>query len=357
MEEMSKKRLRRERARLKELRRMGVIQRPAETGQEAKAQAQKPHEHPAHKRKRAGFAGFLDKAKKIFEEDYKKLLIFTVLLFVLAIGQIAYQVATTGDFINRGVSLKGGITVTIPDVNYDALNLESYLQKELNEGDISVRKLTSASRQAGLVVDAGITDKGGIDKLLELVRNELKITKDDYSVEMIGSSLGASFFKETFIAIIIAFLFMGVVVWLFFRVPAPTFYVVLCAACDIIETVAVVNLIGMKISTAGIAAYLMLVGYSVDTDMLLTARVLRRKEGTVMDGVYSAMKTGMMMSLTTIAAVCVGLFFAESSVLKEIMTILLIGLALDNLNTWIQNTGLLRLYLERNPERSKIKEG
>jgi preprotein translocase subunit SecF len=271
-------------------------------------------------------------------------------------GQIAYQVYTTGDFINRGVSLKGGITVNIPNVDYDPLKLEAYLQKELKEGDISVRTLSSASQNIGLVIDAGITDKDKIDNTLEMIRNELEITKDDYSVEIIGSALGGSFFRETFTAIIIAFIFMGIVVWLFFRVPAPTGYVILCAASDIIETVAIVNLIGIKISTAGIAAYLMLVGYSVDTDMLLTARVLRRKEGSIMDGVYSAIKTGVMMNLTTMTALVVGFFFAQSSALKEIMIILLIGLVLDNMNTWIQNAGLLRLYLEKKPEMGKIKE-
>ena len=91
----------------------------------------------------------------------------------------------------------------------------------------------------------------------------------------------------------------------------------------------------------------MLIGYSVDTDILLSTRVLKRKEGTVMDRIYSAMKTGLTMNITTITALIVGLILSESEVISQIMIILLIGLFVDIINTWIQNVGILRMYLEK----------
>jgi preprotein translocase subunit SecF len=59
------------------------------------------------------------------------------------------------------------------------------------------------------------------------------------------------------------------------------------------------------------------------------------------------MKTGLTMSCTTLTAVVVALIFVRSGVIKQIMIILLIGLLVDLLMTWIQNVGILRLYLER----------
>ena len=100
-------------------------------------------------------------------------------------------------------------------------------------------------------------------------------------------------------------------------------------------------------STAGIVAFLMLIGYSVDTDILLSTKVLKRKEGTVMDRIYGAMRTGLTMTLTTIAAIIVASIFTQSEIIRQIMIILLIGLSVDIINTWIQNVGLLRLYLEK----------
>ena len=44
--------------------------------------------------------------KNIYENQYKKLLILPITLLVIAILIIGFKVATTGDFINKDVSLK-----------------------------------------------------------------------------------------------------------------------------------------------------------------------------------------------------------------------------------------------------------
>jgi preprotein translocase subunit SecF len=108
-----------------------------------------------------------------------------------------------------------------------------------------------------------------------------------------------------------------------------------------------VNLLGIKIGMAGIAAFLMLIGYSVDTDILLTTRVLKRTEGTVIDRVYGSIKTGMMMSVTPLVAALISIFLIHSSDVRQIMIILLIGLFVDMIYTWIQNVGILRIYVEK----------
>jgi preprotein translocase subunit SecF len=45
------------------------------------------------------------------------------------------------------------------------------------------------------------------------------------------------------------------------------------------------------------------------------------------------------------------LVFTQSEVLKQIMTILLIGLVVDLINTWIQNAGILRWYVEKKEKK------
>lgn len=282
--------------------------------------------------------------KKIYEEKYKLLLIIPLVMLIAAFVQIGYQAATTGDFVNKGVSLKGGITISVNQVA-DVGSLEDSLKSEFPDADINVRALSRTGKQVGFLIEASDVDS---DVILESVKSRFSgLTTEDYSVEAMGSSLGQSFFKETFIAMIFAFLFMAIVVFAYFRTFVPSLAVVLAAFSDIVVTVAIVNLTGMKLSTAGIAAFLMLIGYSVDTDILLSTKVLKRKEGSMMDRVYSAMKTGLTMSVTTLVALMVALIFTQSEVLKQIMTILMIGLLVDLINTWIQNSGMLRWYLER----------
>jgi len=280
--------------------------------------------------------------KSIYEDHYKKLLIIPFIILLLSVTQLAYQYNATGDFVNRGVELKGGITLTIPGKSYDITELQEILNNELG-GDITVRRM---SQTKGLLIEASdVSEENLLGKVQEIL-GEMDPEKD-YSLEQMGSSLGSSFFKEIIKAILIAFLLMGIVVFIAFRVPAPSLAVILAAFSDIIITLAIFNLTGAKLGKGGIAAFLMLIGYSVDTDILLSTKVLKRKFGTVMDRVYSAMKTGLTMNITTIVALSVALIFAESEVIRQIMTILLIGLCVDIMNTWIQNVGVLRLYLER----------
>lgn len=294
---------------------------------------------------------------EIYDKKYRLLLIIPFLMLFLALVQIGYQVYTTGDFVEKDVTLKGGVTVTIPfNEDIDATNIEKQISSNFQNNGISVRILRSAGTIVGILVEADIdgNDKSQVENLLNAIESSLKIDliKVDYGIEIIGSSLGASFFKESLIALAVAFLFMGLVVLIYFRTLIPSAAVLIAAFSDMVVALAVVNILGVKIGTAGIAAFLMLIGYSVDTDILLTVRVLKRKEGTVMDRIISSIKTGMTETITAIVAVTVAMLVTQSEVIRQIMLILLIGLIADIFNTWIQNVGLLRIYLER-----KVKKG
>lgn len=291
------------------------------------------------------------KLSSFYFKNYKKFLIIPLILLLVAVILIFVQVQTTGDFINKDSSLKGGISLTIlTESNIAIPELESLLTDELSPNEVSIRDLKSTGRQIGILVESDIQEltQEKLDLLLGVIGQKVgkKLTSNDYSLETMGSSLGNSFFLQTMQAMLLAFLFMGLVVFIYFRTFVPSMAVILSALSDILVTIAVINLIGFKIGTAGIAALLMLIGYSIDTDIMLTTKVLKRKI-PLEKAVSNAFKTGMTMTLTTIAAVTVALIFSESEVLKQIMTILLIGLIIDIINTWVQNSGLLIWYVEK----------
>ena len=290
----------------------------------------------------------IDKIKRFYESKYKLLMLLPILLLIGAFIQIGVQTATTGDFVNKGISLKGGSTITLDSQqDIDPLVLESFLKETFPNIDISVRTLTSAGTTLGLAVDTDVQENIRVQEMKESISTKFGLNPDDLSAEIMGSSLGSSFFKQTMIAIILAFVLMALVVFVYFRNFVPSLIIVLCAFSDIVVTLAVFNLTGMKLTTGGIAAFLMLIGYSVDTDMLLTSRVLKRKEDTVMNKTYSSIKTGMTMTLTALVVVLVAMILVHNEVIKQIMLIIFIGLVVDMIMTWIQNVGLLRIYLEK----------
>ncbi len=352
-----------------------------------------PEHHSKHRPK-----GFLH---GIYHDHYKLLLIISFVILALAIIQIGVQTVTTGDFLNKGVSLKGGLTLTIP-VNGEQVTpdqVQSLLSKKYPQNDILVQGVSELGTLKAITIQVASdsTDKTTVQDLqssiIASVATLIPEAPQQYSAEVVGPSLGAAFFQQTFKAVIIAFLLMGMVLffyfgqggwwiktivavlsvaasflifqaagigavaaaivlglglaWLFSRYSPPSGMVILCAFSDIVGTLAVVNLLGIKVSTAGVAAFLMLIGYSVDTDILLSTRVLKHKHGTVYERVISSLKTGVTMSISSAAAALIGLLVSQAPTIREIMLIIFIGLTLDIIFTWIQNVGLLRWYIEK----------
>jgi preprotein translocase subunit SecF len=165
------------------------------------------------------------------------------------------------------------------------------------------------------------------------------------SIEEISSAISKRFWDGTIRAILVAIAAMAGVVFLYFRKVVPAIGIVISGISNIIGTFAIMSLLGISISASGIAAILMLLGYSIDSNIVLTARALKRKELSVKDRIYSAIKTGMTMSITSIVALTVLYIASPAAILKTISLILIIGLLLDLMFTWIQNAGILRIYL------------
>jgi len=338
-----------------------------------------------------------EKIKQSYDRNYKKILVIPLIMLILSLSIIAYTYFKTGDFLRRDVSLTGGTTITVVS-SLSHSEVQQALSKQFS--DIEVSSLSdNTGKQTHLIIITSATKEQIVPALEAYLGHPLDLTgngKD--SVESTGSNLSQEFYRQLILTVIIAFFWMAAVVFIIFthkwkirilavilnilfgiflgkiflalnlyislaillafaivlifiyiKYSIPSFAVMSCAFADIIMTLAIVDLIGMKISGAGIVAFLMLIGYSVDTDILLTTRVLRRKGTSVNHEILGAFKTGATMTLTAIAAVAVALIFVYSfqTALNQIFTILIIGLILDLFNTWVTNTSLIKWFAEK----------
>lgn len=275
--------------------------------------------------------------------NYKLLLIIPAILIIAALGSLALQLQDGG--LKRDIELKGGTQLSL-ETSADAKVVGGLLKSF----DARVR---SASGLTGsiLLIDVPI-EKNATEIVPFLEGKGYQI--ESFSVQSVSPTLGESFFQQAQLALGIAFVLMAISIFIIFRKPLPSLYVVMAAAFDIIEALAFSQIIGIELSLATFAALLLLIGYSVDTDILLTSRVLKGGEGKVSDKIKGAMKTGLTMSGTTIAAVAALLVATTSTVLTQIATVLLIGLVVDIINTWFANAVLLRMYVERK-EKNIVK--
>jgi preprotein translocase subunit SecF len=290
-----------------------------------------------------------EKLENLFEKHYKKFLIIPVILLIFSISVISYQYSKYGDFAQKDISLTGGTSISIyTEKPIDASVLENQLKKEFSKSDIIVRKITefSTGKQIGIITEVSDVKSGILKEKLSKILN-IELTIENSSIEETGSSLGKAFYKNMVVALIFAFLLMAITIFIIFRSFIPSIAVVLCAFLDILTTLAIMNLLGIKLSTGGIAAFLMLIGYSVDTDILLTTRVLKRKEGSVFERIIESFKTGITMTLTTSTVVLVGYIISPSLILKQIFLILFIGTLVDIVQTWLTNTSILYWYTKK----------
>lgn len=281
-----------------------------------------------------------------YDRHYMKFTIVPIVILLIALVFLGIFVSKTGDIFNKDVSLTGGTTITVyTEKAYSADSLENELKGQFN--DVVVRTLTDVS--SGKMLAFTVETKANATEVKSSLEGILGYALDEKnsSIEFTGAALSQSFSKELIVALLLAFLFMSIVVFILFKNLLPSSYMVFCAFCDIVIPLAIIDTIGLKVSTAGIAAFLMLVGYSVDSDILLTTRVLKRKDDTLNKRIFGSIKTGMTMTMTSLVAVFVAYLVVISPVLKQVFLILSIGLLTDMIVTWTINAGLLKWYCHK----------
>ncbi len=327
-----------------------------------------------------------------YNKHYKKLLLIPALLLLFSLVFLTYFTIQNNDIIKKDISLTGGTTITI-STSIPSSEVEQQLQEQIQ--DFEIRTLSDNTGKQTQII---ITATQSPEELQPLLEDTLgfKLTGENSSIEFTGSRLGQNFYKQIITAVILAFFLMAAVVFIIFvknwklriitillnllltilmgalfleynffistlpililmafliyiyiKNSVPAFAVMLSAFADIIMTLALVNLLGFKISTAGIIAFFMLIGYSVDTDILLTTRILKRKN-SINSEMWDAFKTGTIMTITSILAILAALIVVYSlhTVLNQIFSILLIGLGFDLINTWLTNASIIKWYAE-----------
>jgi len=298
------------------------------------------------KKEKKEFKEHLKNADAVYNKYYLILLLIPVILLALTLVYLTYFSYQNGDIIKKDITLTGGTSIQV-HTNTDIIKLRSALENKFE--DVSVREVSDiiTGEQVAFIVETASSP----EEVKPFLENYLsiKLNNDNSSVEFTGSALSGSFYNQLRVAILIAFILMALAVFLIFRTFAPSVAVVFAAFSDIVMTIAVIDLLGIKMSTAGIVAILMLIGYSVDTDILLTTRVVKRHEGSVNSRIWSSFKTGITMTLSALSIVIIGLIFTSSfsSIFNQIFTVLAIGLFFDIINTWAFNASFIKWYVER----------
>ena len=272
-------------------------------------------------------------------DSYKPLIIIPVIITLIALGIIL------SGGLQEGIDLKGGSIAILQ------------LEQPVTNDQLATKIQNSTGVQANLIT---VTTTGTNQSTVEItgsaadvvaVSSALNGTATIQSFTSVGPLLSKQSLTQVYYALAFAFIFMSITVFIIFRHFVPSMAVILAAFCDIVIAIGGMSVFGIPLSLASVGALLMLIGYSVDTDILLTTRVLKRREGTINERAKDAMKTGFTMAAAAIGSMIalylvVKFLMPYAQVLDQIAAVLIIGLIADVLATWLMNLGILRWYME-----------
>ncbi len=284
--------------------------------------------------------------EKLHDKHYKLLLLIPLSLFLFSFFYLGIFYSQNQDIVHKDVSLTGGTLITIYG-SINKSNLVNGVSSKLDSLNVKETKNLISGKTTSIILETK-TSPGTSRKVLQ---NYLgyNLTNENSSFEFTGAGIGKDFYKQLIMALVFAFILMALVVFLIFRTFVPSFAVVLSAFGDMIMTLTLIDILNIRISIAGVIAFLMLIGYSVDTDILLTTRVLKRTNGSLNERIFSSFKTGTTMTLTSLFAILSALVVIGpvSGVLYQIFLVLVLGLSFDLINTWITNVSILKWYVLR----------
>ncbi len=273
----------------------------------------------------------------------RQMVVLPMVLLIVSLAVLGYNMVSTGMPVKPGMDFSGGTAITL-------LNPEN---------PDSIRATFSGYPLIEPIgekfIKFGPMDDATFESLAALVDERYP----DAKIDQIGPSFGQTLQQQAMLALIISFIGMAVVVFLAFRSFVPAGAVVLSAFADIAMTAAVMSVLGIELTLPTTAALLMLIGYSVDSDILLTMRVLKR-QGKLNEKLSGAFRTGIIMTTTTIAAIAamwVVAFAGEITVIRDIASVLLIGLVIDMMNTWLTNAGIIKWFVEKQESGQRKETG
>ncbi len=340
----------------------------------------------------------------LYEKHYKKMLIIPAILTVIFLIIILFAPG-----LKLGIEFTGGTIITLRyDKEVSAEDIQSVLKNQFDLPDLSVTTTSSPdgygalirysknptiksaedlleqaerslenetdsinySKQAIELLGAKSGDYTAAKTALIDAQNALAQFKEEYSTKLketltkefgtsgdlefqireVSPTLGQASLQTGIYIITLAIILVVLFVFIFFREVVPSLAIILCIIFDMLAGATVMTFLNIPLSLAAVTSLLMLIGYSIDTDIMLTHRMLNRKGIPPERRASESFKTGMTMTGTTLAALAgmltISLIY-NIDIVYQISSVLLGGLLGDLIGTWLMNAPIILWYVKR----------
>ncbi len=271
--------------------------------------------------------------------DYtnRQLVVVPLSLLAVALGILVVATLLTGSPVQLGMEFTGGAELQV-----ETSDSPEEIEARFDQPVAQITQVGSPTSDTYIVEFRA----GDYEELDDLVAQADAAGYEILSEGERSASFAADSQTQALFGLAIAFAGMAALVALMFRTFIPSIAVVASAFSDIMIPLALMRLFDIELTLGTVAALLMLIGYSVDSDLLLNNHVLRR-HGDFYTSTFRAMRTGVTMTVTSLSAMIVMTivaWFLGIPLLPEVGIVLVFGLLADLMNTYLLNVSLLRYY-------------
>lgn len=178
----------------------------------------------------------------------------------------------------------------------------------------------------------------------------------EFQEREVSPTLGAASFASSLFITLIGVVMIVIIIFISFRQFIPSAAIIQAMIFDVLMGLVGMAILRIPLSLTTLPALLMLIAYSVDTDIMLTTRMLKGKDGNHGERATASMKTGITMTSTALAALMVMIvvsYFYQIEVIYQISAILFFGLIGDLIATWLMNAPILLWWIENKEKQHK----
>lgn len=265
-----------------------------------------------------------------FIEKSKGFVVFSGILIAITLFSIFFH-----NGLNYGIDFNGGSLVQLKFTETPDLSL---IRKQLTAdgmGNVEVKtfgELKDNEIQLGLEKEDGFSV---VDKVRKLMNENYKGKYEIRREEVVGPKIGSELKTKMGGALFLSLLAIILYIWFRFRLVFG-FAAIAALFHDVIITLGVFSLLDLEISISIIAAFLTIVGYSLNDTIVVFDRIRendkllsRSKDfkSIVNISINQSLSRTVITSLTTFAAVLV-LYVFGVAVIKDFALALMVGVAI-----------------------------
>lgn len=288
--------------------------------------------------------------------SHTQLIAIPLVLAAIFGGTIAYHWNSTGNPVPLSMEFAGGSFVRIQNIGSLTQTQASAFQNKFQD-DFTAPNPNIHLIDDGIEIETSedLLETGGDQTPEDMIRTILsEIGVDSASqinIESMGSIITRLYKSQARNAAIAAIVIMAIVLFISLRDLTTVGNILIVIGLDFLGILGGMVVLDIPLSLASMAGVLLIFGYAVNTNILLSTNILKKKGDSPRIRAGKAMSTGIKMSSTSATAILALNLLTSAPELYQLSAVLIIGILVDMINTWFLNSGLILMHQKNKVEK------